>query len=58
MVLDIAQASDGSHDLILYKRQNSSNQKYSFKKTKDNQYHILNSKTGEFMKKSHKLAVF
>lgn len=40
MVLDVAQAPDDSHDLILYKWSESSNQKFNFKKVKDNLYTI------------------
>ncbi len=52
MVLDVANANDGFHDLILYNWQNSLNQMYFFKRVTKNHYHIINAESGLSMKKS------
>lgn len=57
LVLDVAKADDGSHDLILYQWQNSPNQEYYFKRVHDNFYRIINAESNEHMKKSQKIVV-
>jgi len=49
LVLDVAIADDGSHDLIMW---HLNYQYFYFKKVKDNFYYIMNAHTGEYMKKS------
>ncbi len=55
LVLDVANANDGYHDLILYDWQKSLNQMYYFKRVTKNFYHIINAQSGEYMKKSEKI---
>lgn len=45
LVFDVAQMSNGSHDLILYEWKNTKNQKFYFRQVKENKYKIINAQT-------------